>query len=50
MRLPQFPVEGGCQCGAVRYRIKAPPLGARSVRRKHDPSAYARNVVAYLTA
>ena len=27
MRLPQFPVEGGCQCGAVRYRIKAPPLG-----------------------
>lgn len=26
MRLPQFPVEGGCQCGAVRYRITAPPL------------------------
>jgi len=27
MNLPQFPVEGGCQCRAVRYRIKARPLG-----------------------
>jgi hypothetical protein len=27
MKLPQFPVEGGCQCGAVRYRLKAAPLG-----------------------
>ena len=27
MRLPQFPVEGGCQCGALRYRLKAAPLG-----------------------
>jgi hypothetical protein len=27
MRLPDFPVEGGCQCGAVRYRLKAAPLG-----------------------
>ncbi len=26
MRLPEFPVEGGCQCGAVRYRLTAPPL------------------------
>ena len=24
--LPVFPVEGGCQCGAVRYRITASPL------------------------
>lgn len=24
--LPSFPVEGGCQCGAVRYRITASPL------------------------
>lgn len=24
--LPSFPVEGGCQCGAVRYRLKAAPL------------------------
>ena len=24
--LPAFPVEGGCQCGAVRYRIVASPL------------------------
>lgn len=24
--LPQFPVEGGCQCGAVRYRITGNPL------------------------
>jgi hypothetical protein len=27
MRMPQFPVEGGCQCGAVRYRLRARPLG-----------------------
>jgi hypothetical protein len=26
MRLPDFPVEGGCQCGAVRYRLNAAPL------------------------
>jgi hypothetical protein len=25
MKLPEFPVEGGCQCGAVRYRVKAAP-------------------------
>lgn len=24
--LPNFPVEGGCQCGAVRYRLSAAPL------------------------
>ena len=24
--LPNFPVEGGCQCGAVRYRLNAAPL------------------------
>jgi hypothetical protein len=27
MRLPRFPVEGGCQCGAVRYQLTASPLG-----------------------
>jgi len=27
MGLPAFPVEGGCQCGAVRYRLTASPLG-----------------------
>ena len=27
MKLPAFPVEGGCQCGAVRYRLDAAPLG-----------------------
>lgn len=26
MSLPRFPVEGGCQCGAVRYRLRAAPL------------------------
>ena len=25
---PEFPIEGGCVCGAVRYRITAPPLSA----------------------
>jgi hypothetical protein len=24
--LPVFPVAGGCQCGAVRYELAAPPL------------------------
>jgi hypothetical protein len=24
--LPDFPVEGGCQCGRARYRLKASPL------------------------
>ena len=24
-RLPTFPVEGGCACGAARYRLTAPP-------------------------
>ena len=27
MRLPTFPVEGGCQCGAVRYRLNGAPVG-----------------------
>jgi hypothetical protein len=27
MKLPTFPVEGGCQCRAVRYRIKGVPRG-----------------------
>ncbi|SMQ67263.1 Uncharacterized conserved protein [Devosia lucknowensis] len=26
MALPEFPVDGGCSCGAVRYRLKAAPL------------------------
>lgn len=26
MQLPAFPVSGGCACGAVRYRLMAPPL------------------------
>lgn len=26
VKLPEFPVEGGCQCGAVRYRLAAPPV------------------------
>ncbi len=27
MKLPNFPVEGGCQCGAVRFQLSAGPLG-----------------------
>jgi hypothetical protein len=26
LQLPQFPVSGGCQCGHVRYRLKAAPV------------------------
>ena len=25
-RLPDFPIEGGCACGQVRYRLNAPPI------------------------
>jgi hypothetical protein len=30
MTLPQFPVAGGCQCGAVRFQLNAGPLGVYS--------------------
>ncbi len=23
--LPEFPIKGGCQCGKIRYTLKAPP-------------------------
>jgi hypothetical protein len=26
LTLPTFPISGGCQCGKVRYGLKAPPL------------------------
>ena len=26
MRIPEFPLTGGCQCGTIRYRISAMPL------------------------
>lgn len=26
MTMTQFPVEGGCRCGRVRFRLAAPPL------------------------
>lgn len=26
--LPKFPIEGGCLCGAVRYRLSGAPLAA----------------------
>lgn len=26
MHLPKFPLEGGCRCGAVRFRVTEPPL------------------------
>lgn len=26
VRLPRLPLTGGCQCGAVRYQLNAPPL------------------------
>ena len=25
-RLPEFPIEGGCACGQLRYRLTAPPI------------------------
>lgn len=30
MKLPAFPVEGGCQCGAARFELTAGPLGVYS--------------------
>lgn len=26
VNLPQFPITGGCQCGAVRYELNGPPV------------------------
>jgi hypothetical protein len=26
MKLPSLPIEGGCRCDRVRFRISAPPL------------------------
>lgn len=26
IELPAFPIDGGCQCGAVRYTLHAPPV------------------------
>lgn len=26
-KLPDFPIEGGCVCGAIRYRMTGPPIG-----------------------
>ncbi|MBS0283002.1 MAG: GFA family protein [Proteobacteria bacterium] len=28
MKMPALPIEGGCRCGRVRFRISAPPLMA----------------------
>ncbi|MDO8378841.1 GFA family protein [Phenylobacterium sp.] len=25
-RLPSFPIQGGCACGAIRYELRAPPI------------------------
>lgn len=27
--MPDFPLPGGCHCGRVRYRLKAPPLSVQ---------------------
>ena len=27
VRLPDFPIEGGCVCGAIRYRVSGRPIG-----------------------
>lgn len=26
MPMPEFPIEGGCRCGRLRYRLTAPPM------------------------
>src|SRR5215207_5931033 len=26
VKLPDFPVAGGCQCGVIRYELSGPPL------------------------
>jgi hypothetical protein len=41
---PTFPQTGGCQCGAVRYELRAPPFGVWachcSLCRKQSGSAF----------
>ena len=41
---PVFPQSGGCQCGAVRYELRAPPFGIWachcSLCRKQSGSAF----------
>ena len=32
-RLPDFPVAGGCACGAIRYRLNGSPLGHNAAER-----------------
>jgi len=42
--MPSFPQQGGCQCGAVRYELREPPLGTWachcSLCRKQSGSAF----------
>ena len=49
MGLPAFPVEGGCLCGAVRYRVGAPPLGVYNCHckdcQRQSGAAYSASMV-----
>ncbi|MBW8811808.1 MAG: GFA family protein [Caulobacterales bacterium] len=42
-------IEGGCNCGAVRYRIEGPPLGVAACHcmrcRRQSGSAYSVNLL-----
>ncbi|CAN5293736.1 hypothetical protein BH10PSE7_BH10PSE7_38990 [soil metagenome] len=49
--LPDFPVEGGCLCGFVRYALTAPPLGVYNCHctdcRRSSGAAYTMSMPAH---
>ncbi len=52
--MPDFPQQGGCQCGAVRYELREPPLGTWachcSLCRKQSGSAFGLSMSVALDA
>lgn len=54
LEMPTFPQQGGCQCGAIRYELREPPLGTWachcSLCRKQTGSAFGLSMSVSLDA